>query len=100
MDNLYNIFNKKKITKSEIPKPPKSEENFLDRFKNCLLNAEKNGYCDCDICEDKVQLSNKLFDIVRYLCKSYTEETGNKMYVADALEIVLVVATKLKDEIK
>jgi len=100
MDNLYNIFSKKKITESEVPAPFKSPENFLERFKQCMLTAEKEGYCDCDICVDKVHLSNKLFDIVRYLCKNYTEETGNKMYVADALEIVLVVATKLKTEIK
>lgn len=106
MDNLYNIFNKKKIEATEIPtipapEPEKTEiTTFLERFKKCMVRAEKEGYCDCDICLDKVDMSNKLFDIVRYLCKNYTETTGNKMYVADALEIVLVVAGKLKTELQ
>lgn len=92
MGNLYDLFTKKKIEKS---KPL----TYNARIKECLRNIESVGKCECEYCVDKKILSNRLFDITRYLCKDYTDKTGKELYVADALEIVLTVAGKIKTDI-
>ena len=93
MADIYDIFSKKQI------KQPRAT-TYRKRYIECLKRIEENGVCDCDLCKDKKILSNRLFDIVRYLSKDYTEKTGKELYVADALEIVLIVAAKLKKEIQ
>lgn len=93
MADIYDIFTKKKV---DQPRPT----TFHVRYKQCLKRIETNGSCDCQLCQDKKDMSKRLFDIVRYLCKDYKEKTGQDLYVADALEIVLTVAAKLKNHIK
>lgn len=94
MSNIYDLFTKKKVDrKPDVP------ITYQARMKKCLLNIQKNGMCKCDSCLDKAVLSNRLFDITRYLCTEYTDKTGKTLYVADVLEIVLIVAAKLKIEI-
>ena len=92
MGDVYNIFSKKKV---DQPRPT----DFSQRYKQCLVRSSENGYCDCEICLDKIQMSNRLFDIVRYLCVDYKERTGKDLYVADALEVVLNVVVKLKTKV-
>lgn len=92
MGDLYNFFTKKKMEESR-------NLGYYERSKICASNIKTNGACECATCKDKLYLSKRLFDIVRYLCKDYKENTGRDLYIADALEIVLSVAASLKIEI-
>ena len=92
MGDVYDLFTKKKVEK------PKTI-SYSARSKHCLKNIQQFGKCECEYCVDKKKLSDRLFDITRYLCKDYTDKTGKELYVADALEIVLTVAGRIKTDI-
>lgn len=93
MADIIDIFSKKKV---ENPR----STNPIERYKQCLKEAEKNGTCECDLCRDKKLMAKRLYKIVRYLAKDFTEKTGKELYVTDMLEIVLTVVLKLKNQIK
>jgi len=92
MGDVYDFKSKKKIDQPRSP-------SYRERFRQCLEKAQANGYCDCDICKDKIDISNKYYDILTYLCKDYEENTGKDLYLADALEIALIVSLRLKNDI-
>jgi hypothetical protein len=92
MADIYDLFSKKKV---EVKVPLA----YSERLKICLKNIEQAGLCDCEMCLDKGDLTKKLYHIIRYMCKDYTERTGKELYMADALDIVLAVAKRLKDQL-
>lgn len=93
MADIIDIFSKKKVDQ------PRST-NYVERYKQCIKRVEENGQCDCDLCQDKKTIAVKLYKIVKYLAKDYTQKTGKELYLTDILEIVLAVVLKLKKQIK
>ena len=94
MADIIDIFSKKKNEKKDNP-----DANFFDRFVKCLKEIEDKGACSCKLCVSKKDMARRLFSVVMYLCKEYELENNEKLYMADAFEISLLVAELLKREL-
>lgn len=92
MGDVYDFFSKKKVNQ------PRSSK-LSERYIQCLERASEIGFCDCQLCTDKLILSERLYAIVKYLCKDYKQKTGHELYIADAFEMLLIVVARLKNEL-
>lgn len=92
MADVFDIFKKTKIVQPRSP-------SVNERIKQCVARSEEVGYCDCEMCVAKVQLANKLYFGLNYLCNTYTEGSGKDMYLIDALEIAMLVVQRVRNEI-
>ena len=99
MADIIDIFK----NKHKVPPPPQTIEqeelSYYHRMKKCLETAATDGQCGCELCVDKKDLSNKVLQSVLHICEEYSNSTGTIIYVPDALEVVLSVAARLKQEI-
>ena len=77
-----------------------SAQIFRERNTQCLKNTEANGFCACEVCEAKVALAQRLYDLSAYLVIDYTEKSGIELFNTDWIEIVAFVVETIREEIE
>lgn len=82
IDNMADIIN--------ISTKKKKKVDYYSRLKKCKTRIKKTGKCECEVCQYKLFLINKLLIFILKEC----EDAPEPLFLGDIQEVLNVSTTK------
>jgi hypothetical protein len=88
-NNVIDMFSREELTQSE--------KSFYDRWDNCYCKTINEGICKCDICNFKRETAYKLILQAKKECNVFMQQSKNKVYWADLLDLLITASKEVRD---
>ena len=71
--------------------------DYIQRKQRCAIRAaELKGLCDCPVCVGKDDIAATVVITAHQMCDQFSQDTGNKLYLADWLEVLMLATLTLQ----